>query len=190
MVIIVGRQHFERTQRVVVVSFASAGDEGDLAAVWQWWEVLHAYTVSSSLSSWSTISQDSDQGTYALETGDDCMGQVMGTKHTTMAFDQVHDLTTFGEAKTLTEHNTSLAEKVKYKCWHRQDTFLMHRTCHLLATDKESKTWLEPMEHGWKELCLKPKYNSMQMFIQFCVTWQNGCHADGVLCIIFCHGTI
>ena len=61
-------------QRVLIVSFAlelyctpyfqAQGMEKGLSAE-------HASTVSSSLSSWGTSNQDRDQGTYALETGDD-----------------------------------------------------------------------------------------------------------------------
>ena len=39
------------------------------------------------------------------------MGQVMGTKHAAMAFNQEQYLTNFGELKTLTEQETALAEK-------------------------------------------------------------------------------
>ena len=150
--------------------------------------------------SWSTTSQDSDQGTYAFETGDGCMGQV-GAKHKAMASDQVKYLANFGEAKTLTEQDTALAEKVKSNCWDQWSTFLVHSAWHLLATAKEPETRLEPMEHVWKEHfdfstllpCLKPLPPSL-LTVCKCSgkfdTRRYGCRADGVLCIIFCHGTM
>ena len=51
---------------------------------------------------------------HALETGDDCMGQVR-IKHVVMASDRVQYLTNFGEAKTLTEQDTVLVAE-KYNC--------------------------------------------------------------------------
>ena len=72
-----------------------------------------------------------------------------------MSSDRVQYLTNFGEAKTLIEQETTMAEK-----------YLVHvpgRTagtykvsfwciyCNLHATAKEPEESLEPMEHGWKE---------------------------------------
>ena len=49
-------------------------------------------------------------------TGDDCMSKV-GTKHAAMASDPVEYLTNFGNADTLTEQDTALAEKYLVRVW-------------------------------------------------------------------------
>ena len=49
-------------------------------------------------------------------TGDDCMSKV-GTKHAAMASDPVQYLTNFGEADTLSDQDTALAEKYLVHVW-------------------------------------------------------------------------
>ena len=49
-------------------------------------------------------------------TGDDCMSKV-GTKHAALASDPVQYLTNFGEADTLSDQDTALAEKYLVRVW-------------------------------------------------------------------------
>ena len=49
-------------------------------------------------------------------TGEDCMSKV-GTKNAAMTCDPVQYLTNFGEADTLTEQDTALAEKYLVRVW-------------------------------------------------------------------------
>ena len=84
--------------------------------IWQLYgtgEALHASFASSSFCTWST--SETVIKVHIL-TGDDYLSK-MGTKHAVMTSDPEQYLTNFGEADTLSEQGTALAEKHLVRVW-------------------------------------------------------------------------